>query len=60
MIENVSEIVQRQSIEAFQSVIRKSENALKIWPKKGKYVFAGETASCPDHQFICIGMFLGQ
>ncbi|WP_313960280.1 hypothetical protein [Paenibacillus xylanexedens] len=29
MIESVSETVQRQSIEAFQSVIRKSENALK-------------------------------
>ncbi|MBB6020041.1 hypothetical protein HNR77_001102 [Paenibacillus sp. JGP012] len=29
MIEPVPEIVQRQSIEAFQSAIRKSENALK-------------------------------
>lgn len=29
MTEPVTELIQRQSIEAFQSVIRKSENALK-------------------------------
>ncbi|MGQ8872339.1 hypothetical protein [Paenibacillus sp. TSA_86.1] len=35
MIEPLSEIVQRQSIEAFQSVIRKSKNALQNMVEKG-------------------------
>jgi uncharacterized protein YukE len=35
MTESLSEIVQRQSIKAFQSVIRKSKNALQNMVEKG-------------------------
>ncbi|WP_434752993.1 hypothetical protein [Paenibacillus amylolyticus] len=51
-MESVSEIVQRQSIEAFQSVIRKSEKALKNMTEKG----ANTSLLEKRLQGLCVGL----